>query len=202
MAVGDPMGCQPGRGREPGGYGGTSTAPEAGCGVPGVPAVAAFPGRRVFRCGNRMRGIGGLEAAAAGGVRAVREAPRAGRACLRVGTRGQAVAQAEAGFGACPRCRKRFGANALLHVCNKPSDFKKRRAEHEKRERDKAREKARQERPKHDYLECSNRECKRACALPIRRASRGETEGWARGWQMGYDRGWEGPPTTSKGVQS
>lgn len=94
------------------------------------------------------------------------------------------------GFGACPRCRKRFGANALLHVCNKPSDFKKRRAEHEKRERDKAREKARQERPKHDYLECSNRECKRPTCVAYKAGiEEGENRGWSRGWQMGYDRG-------------
>ena len=94
------------------------------------------------------------------------------------------------GFGSCPKCGKRYGANPLLHVCEVKSDFRKRKAEHEKKQREREREKARREKPKHDYTECSDRDCKRAlCAAYKAGIEEGDSRGYSRGWQMGYDRG-------------
>jgi flagellar biosynthesis/type III secretory pathway protein FliH len=93
-------------------------------------------------------------------------------------------------FGTCPKCRKRYGANPLLHVCEVKSDFRKRKAEYEKKQREAAREKARKEKPRHDYTECSNRECKRSLCVAYKAGiEKGEQRGIERGWQAGYDRG-------------
>jgi hypothetical protein len=89
-------------------------------------------------------------------------------------------------FGKCPKCGKAYGANPLAHTCAIKSDFKKRKAEHEKRER----EKARQARPKHDYTECSDDECKRTrCVAYKAGITLGEERGYQRGWHQGYARG-------------
>ena len=89
-------------------------------------------------------------------------------------------------WGKCPDCGKAYGANPLAHTCTKKSDFRKRKAEHEKRER----EKARKARPKHDYTECSDTECKRAlCTAYKAGIALGDERGHERGWQQGYDRG-------------
>lgn len=93
-------------------------------------------------------------------------------------------------WGTCPKCRRRYGANPLLHVCEQKSDFRKRKAEHERKQREREREKARKARPGHDYTECSDRECKRSLCVAYRAGiEEGDNRGWARGWQMGYDRG-------------
>lgn len=98
-------------------------------------------------------------------------------------------------WGKCPDCGKAYGPNRLLHVCTKRTDFKKRKAEHEKRER----EKARQGRPRHDYTECSDGECKRVLCVAYKSGRElGDTEGYARGWDHGYDRGVQDGPRDHK----
>jgi hypothetical protein len=94
------------------------------------------------------------------------------------------------GFGTCPRCRKRYGANPLLHVCEQKSDFRKRRAEFEKKQKEREREKARKAKPKHDYTECSDVECKRVTCVAYKSGiALGDERGYERGWNQGYDRG-------------
>jgi len=89
-------------------------------------------------------------------------------------------------FGTCQKCRKPYGANPALHVCAPRSDFKKRRKQHEKEQR----EKARKSRPKHDYTECSDAECKRPTCVAYKTGLQlGDEAGYGRGWQQGYDRG-------------
>lgn len=89
-------------------------------------------------------------------------------------------------FGNCPKCRKPYGSNPLAHVCAPKSDFKKRKKEYEKEQRDKARK----AKPKHDYRECSDVECKRSlCVAHKAGIQLGDEAGYERGWQQGYDRG-------------
>jgi hypothetical protein len=90
-------------------------------------------------------------------------------------------------FGTCPKCRKRYGAGGpLAHACAPRSDFGKRKKQFEKEQR----ARARKARPKHDYLECSDTECKRpTCVAYKAGVQAGDETGYARGWQQGYDRG-------------
>ena len=85
-------------------------------------------------------------------------------------------------FGRCPECKKPYCANPALHVCAPRSDFKKRKKQFEKEQRDKARK----ARPKHDYTECSDNECKRSLCVAYKA---GIQLGDERGWQRGYDCG-------------
>jgi hypothetical protein len=89
-------------------------------------------------------------------------------------------------FGTCPKCRKPYGGNPLAHACAPRSDFRKRKAEFDRQQR----EKARKSRPKHDYTECSDSECKRALCVAYKAGRElGDTEGHARGWHQGHERG-------------
>jgi hypothetical protein len=94
-------------------------------------------------------------------------------------------------YGRCPKCRRSYGpGGALTHACAPKSDFGRRKkafeAEQAKRERD-AKRKAR---PKHDYAECSDGECKRALCVAYKAGRElGDLEGHERGWQQGYARG-------------
>jgi hypothetical protein len=90
-------------------------------------------------------------------------------------------------FGKCPKCRKRYGAGGpLTHACVPRSDFKRRRKQFEKEER----ERARKARPKHDYTECSDAECKRSLCVAYKGGiALGDERGFERGWDQGYDRG-------------
>jgi len=90
-------------------------------------------------------------------------------------------------FGSCPKCRKRYDAGGqLTHVCAPKSDFGKRRKQYEKEQR----EKARKARPKHDYTNCPESECKRSLCVAYKSGLElGDQEGYARGWEQGYDRG-------------
>jgi hypothetical protein len=100
--------------------------------------------------------------------------------------KGKPSLKPQLGFGTCPKCRKRYGANPLLHTCEQKSDFRKRKAEFEKAQRDKARK----AKPKHDYTECSDAECKRVTCTAYKSGRElGDQEGYARGWEQGYDRG-------------
>jgi hypothetical protein len=85
-------------------------------------------------------------------------------------------------FGTCPRCRKPYGGNPLAHVCAPKSDFRKRKAAHDKAERDQARKKRQQQ--AHDYTACTDGDCKRALCVAYK-------TGWKGGDEAGHDRGWE-----------
>jgi hypothetical protein len=92
-------------------------------------------------------------------------------------------------FGQCPRCRKTI-TNPLTHTCRPKSDFKQRRAAHEKRQRDEKRAAARKQRPQHDYQACSDQECPRPLCKAYRAGwQTGHQEGYEQGWQAGYDKG-------------
>lgn len=89
-------------------------------------------------------------------------------------------------FGTCPRCRKPYDANPLAHLCAPRSDFGKRRKRYEREQR----ERARKARPKHDYTECSDAECKRSLCVAYKAGVQlGDEAGYARGWEQGHDRG-------------
>ena len=90
-------------------------------------------------------------------------------------------------FGSCPKCRKRYDAGGqLTHVCAPKSDFGKRKKKYEKEQRDKARK----ARPKHDYTNCPDQECKRSLCVAYKTGLQlGDEQGYSRGWEQGYDRG-------------
>ena len=90
-------------------------------------------------------------------------------------------------FGKCPKCRKSYGpGGALTHDCAPRSDFGKRKKQFEKEQRDRARK----AKPKHDYTECSDTECKRSLCVAFKSGQElGDQQGYMRGWQQGYDRG-------------
>jgi hypothetical protein len=90
-------------------------------------------------------------------------------------------------FDKCPACRKPYGPGGqLTHVCAPKSDFGRRRKKYEKEQRDKARK----ARPKHDYSECGDRECKRSLCVAYKAgADLGEQRGYDQGWEQGHDRG-------------
>jgi hypothetical protein len=90
-------------------------------------------------------------------------------------------------FGKCPTCRKPYDAGgSLTHACAPKSDFGKRKKQFEKEQR----EKARKARPKHDYTECIDEECKRGLCVAYKTGFQvGDETGYARGWDQGYDHG-------------
>lgn len=107
-----------------------------------------------------------------------------GHVCVSSSRRRQTL-KPKLSFGKCPKCRRLYGANPLLHACAPRSDFKKRR-KFEKEER----ERAGKARPKHDYTECSDDGCKRSLCVAYKAGRElGDAEGHARGWDQGYRRG-------------
>jgi hypothetical protein len=89
-------------------------------------------------------------------------------------------------YGTCPKCRKPYTGLPLAHTCAPRSDFKKRKKQFDKEQR----EKARKARPKHDYTECSESECKRSLCVAYKAGMQlGDEAGYERGWQQGYGRG-------------
>ena len=109
-----------------------------------------------------------------------------GHVCVSNSTRKQSI-KPKLSFGSCPKCRKRYDAGGpLTHVCAPKSDFGKRRKQYEQEQRDKARK----ARPKHDYTNCPDRECKKSLCVAYKSGQElGDQEGYARGWEQGYDRG-------------
>ena len=91
-------------------------------------------------------------------------------------------------FGTCPRCNRKYAGDPLTHVCAPRSDFKKRKAEFDKEQA--RRERQKNKKPPHDYIECSDPECKRSrCVAYKAGRALGDEEGYARGWDHGYQRG-------------
>lgn len=90
-------------------------------------------------------------------------------------------------FGKCPTCKKAYGAGGqMTHACAPKSDFGRRKKKYEKEQRDKARK----QRPTHDYTECSDGECKRsACVAYKSGVQLGDQRGFDRGWELGHARG-------------
>lgn len=110
--------------------------------------------------------------------------------CVSNSTRKQAL-KPKLTFGKCPKCRKSYSAGgALTHVCAPKSDFKKRKSQFEKEQKARAREKSRKNRPKHDYTECSDAECKRSLCVAYKSGvALGDEQGFERGWDRGHARG-------------
>lgn len=92
-------------------------------------------------------------------------------------------------FGRCEKCKKPVG-NPLTHNCRPKSDFKKRRAEHDKQQKADARTASRKQRPTHDYLTCTDGDCPRPLCVAYKTGRKtGDREGYDRGFQTGWDRG-------------
>ncbi len=93
-------------------------------------------------------------------------------------------------FGTCPKCRRPYSGDPVRHTCAPRSDFRKRKKAFDAEQAKKAREQARKNRPKHDYTECSDDECKRSLCVAYKAGRElGDLEGHARGWEQGYNRG-------------
>ena len=95
-------------------------------------------------------------------------------------------------FGTCQKCRKTV-TNPLTHICAPRSDFRRRKAAHDKQQRDRDRKKRQQQ--NHDYTACSDGDCKRALCVAYKTGWKGGAEAeheraWQQGEQAGYDRGW------------
>ena len=87
-------------------------------------------------------------------------------------------------FGTCPKCRKPQG-NPLTHTCAPKSDFRRRRARHEKQARAAARK-----RDRHDYQSCGDKDCQRSLCVAFRTGYKtGEADGFDRGWAAGFPAG-------------
>ena len=110
--------------------------------------------------------------------------------CVSNSTRKQSL-KPKVSFGKCPKCRRNYGpGGALTHACAPKSDFGKRKKKFDAEQAKREREKARKNRPKHDYRECSDTECKRALCVAYKTGLQlGDDRGFARGWDRGYDRG-------------
>jgi hypothetical protein len=113
-----------------------------------------------------------------------------GHVCVNPRRRARGV-RLKVSFGTCPKCRKPYGGNPALHACAPRSDFKKRKKAFDGEQRKREREKNKNSRPKHDYTECSDTECKRSLCTAYKAGhALGDHEGYARGWDQGHDRGY------------
>jgi hypothetical protein len=99
----------------------------------------------------------------------------------------RATVKPELSFGTCEKCRKTV-SNPLTHNCAPKSDFRKRKAAHEKKLRDEARKK--RQKQAHDYTSCADNDCKRALCVAFKTGFKlGDEAGYERGWQQGYNSG-------------
>jgi hypothetical protein len=103
-------------------------------------------------------------------------------------------------FGKCPKCRKSYDqGGALTHHCAPRSDFKRRKSQFESEQAKKAREAARKARPKHEYQECGDDECKRSACVAFKAGREiGDEAGFERGWELGHARGIDDCPRGHK----
>ncbi|HZR53620.1 MAG TPA: hypothetical protein VFB06_29450 [Streptosporangiaceae bacterium] len=113
-----------------------------------------------------------------------------GHVCVNPRRKGHGV-RLRMSWGTCPKCRRKYTGTPASHVCAPRSDFKKRKKAFEAEQAKREREKNRKARPKHDYLECSDAECKRPTCVAYKTGrEQGDLEGYDRGWQQGYNRGY------------
>lgn len=104
--------------------------------------------------------------------------------CISNSTR-KATPRLTAGFGKCPRCRKPQG-NPLTHTCQPRSDFKRRKAAHERSQRAKARKK--RQKNDHDYQACTASDCPRSLCVAYKTGYvTGHRDGYETGWQQAHD---------------
>jgi len=110
--------------------------------------------------------------------------------CVSSSTRPQRI-RLKASFGKCPKCKKMYGAaGPVAHHCAPKSDFRQRKKKFGQDQAAAERERRRKARPRHDYRECSDRECKRSLCVAYKSGvDRGDKQGYARGWDQGYNRG-------------
>lgn len=112
-----------------------------------------------------------------------------GHVCVNPRRKGRGV-RLKVSFGKCPKCGRPYGGNPAAHVCAPKSDFRKRKKAFEAEQAKREREAARKARPKHDYTECSDDECKRSLCVAYKSGrEQGDLEGYDRGWQHGHARG-------------
>lgn len=105
----------------------------------------------------------------------------------------KATAKLAWSFGKCPKCKRPYGGNPLAHVCHPKSDFKKRRGAFEKRQKADARAAAaakRKQKPKHDYLTCTDKDCPRPLCVALKTGYKmGDRDGYERGFYAGWNGG-------------
>lgn len=94
-------------------------------------------------------------------------------------------------LGKCGTCHKEI--RSLPHVCNVRSDFRKRKAEQEKREaaeRRKAKQKGKRRDNHPDAADCADESCRRyACVQAKIAFRRGHAAGYASGFAQGHAEG-------------
>jgi len=91
-------------------------------------------------------------------------------------------------FGTCPKCRKPYAGNPLAHTCRPKSDFGKRKAAHERKQKAAARRKRQQD--KHDYQACADRDCPRPLCVAFKAGRKlGYQEGYEDGFGAGFAAG-------------
>jgi flagellar biosynthesis/type III secretory pathway protein FliH len=103
-------------------------------------------------------------------------------------SRRKATVKPQFTFGTCPVCRKPQG-NPLTHTCRPRSDFRRRRARHEKQA--KAARKKRQA-DRHDYQSCRDGDCPRPLCVAFKTGYRqGDQDGYERGYEAGNAAGYQ-----------
>jgi hypothetical protein len=97
----------------------------------------------------------------------------------------------KASFGKCPKCKRMYGAaGPVAHRCAPKSDFGRRKKQFEREQAAAERERRKKARPKHDYTECSDNECKRSLCVAYKKGIEvGDERGYKRGWRLGHARG-------------
>ena len=100
----------------------------------------------------------------------------------------QASVKLKLTWGKCGTCGKPYGGNPLAHHCKPKSDFTKRKAAAEKRE--KARARKRRQADKHDYQACTDKDCPRSLCVAFKTGRKiGYREGFDDGWAAGFQAG-------------
>jgi hypothetical protein len=90
-------------------------------------------------------------------------------------------------FGTCPKCKKPQG-NPLTHTCAPKSDFRRRKADHDKAQPARGRKK--RQKNDHDYQACADNDCPRSLCVAFKTGYlTGDRDGYDRGWRVGYDAG-------------
>ena len=102
-----------------------------------------------------------------------------------------------ASFTVCGRCGKRYN-NPLAHTCTERTDFRARKAAHERAQREAARK-----RDRHAPEDCRDGKCPRYPCVTYRNGfaagyrkgfDQGDAEGYARGYAEGWEKGFAARP--------
>ena len=95
----------------------------------------------------------------------------------------------------CPLCGRAV-TNPLAHVCKVRTDFRKRLAERKRQQAKAAREKARAQRPQHDYHACRDPDCRRRTCTAYKE---GYADGHRDGFEIGYAEGYAAGAAEARG---